>query len=122
MAVIVLKKLRNYRHKPTHGRHSSVPISDSPFDRYINLTQEQARNASESNCAGPEGLPILVDIKEHCCGCTACFAACPVGAIVMKADTEGFLYPVVDAGKCIRCHICEKICVFKSDQKNAGYY
>lgn len=47
---------------------------------------------------------------DKCCGCTACFAACPCAAIEMKADSEGFMYPVVDGDKCIGCGRCEKVC------------
>lgn len=31
--------------------------------------------------------------KELCCGCSACMTICPVEAIEMKHDKEGFLYP-----------------------------
>ena len=31
-----------------------------------------------------------------CTGCGACVSICPKQAITMRADSEGFLYPVVD--------------------------
>ncbi|MCD8191139.1 MAG: 4Fe-4S dicluster domain-containing protein [Clostridiales bacterium] len=31
----------------------------------------------------------------------------------MRPDTEGFLYPVVDAEKCVRCLKCVKGCPVK---------
>ena len=46
---------------------------------------------------------------EDCTGCTACAAVCPVGAIQMKPDHEGFLRPVVGEN-CILCRKCEKAC------------
>lgn len=58
-------------------------------------------------------LPELYRNKSECCGCTACSAICPVGAITMEDDEEGFLYPVVDAKLCIYCHACERVCAFK---------
>lgn len=58
-------------------------------------------------------LPILYREKEECCGCTACFAICPKGAISMVADEEGFEYPQVDGQKCVRCHACLKVCPFR---------
>ncbi len=58
-------------------------------------------------------LPILYREKEECCGCTACFAICPKGAISMAADEEGFEYPQVDGQKCVRCHACLKVCPFR---------
>ena len=66
--------------------------------------------------------PILFVHKENCCGCGACFSVCPVGAISMKEDEEGFLYPLVNYDKCIKCFRCIKICAFKKDQEQKGYY
>lgn len=58
-------------------------------------------------------LPILLKEKEACCGCSACYAACPKNAIGMVADEDGFEYPLVDAEKCVRCYLCLKVCPFK---------
>ena len=68
---------------------------------------------------------IDVEIKEDCCGCTACKNICPVNVIEMKEDEEGFLYPIVNEEKCIKCGLCKKVCpvlnakVNKKEQK--GY-
>ena len=48
--------------------------------------------------------------KEECCGCGACGDICPVGAIRMAMDGEGFLYPEIDEKKCIKCGKCERTC------------
>ena len=45
-----------------------------------------------------------------CTGCGACADRCPGGAVSMKPDVEGFLYPVVDTEKCNRCGLCERTC------------
>ena len=58
-------------------------------------------------------LPVLFKEKEECCGCSACYAACPKNAISMVADEDGFEYPQVDADKCIRCYLCLRVCQFK---------
>lgn len=50
--------------------------------------------------------------KEECCGCTACESVCPHGAISMKADSLGFLYPCIDDSKCVDCGLCVKVCQF----------
>ena len=54
-----------------------------------------------------------MNIKEKCCGCTACVNICPVSAIHMERDAEGFLYPMIDERKCMHCDLCEKVCAFK---------
>ena len=53
---------------------------------------------------------IKVNEKDLCCGCTACYSACPKNAIKMVSDNEGFLYPKVDKEKCVNCGMCEKVC------------
>ena len=58
--------------------------------------------------------PVLFNKKEECCGCTACFAACPVNAIYMQKDAEGFEYPYINSDKCIRCYKCLSVCVYKN--------
>ena len=47
--------------------------------------------------------PVLFDNKDECCGCAACFVACPKQAISMVADEEGFDYPRIDSIKCVSC-------------------
>ena len=56
--------------------------------------------------------------KKNCCGCTACMHICPVEAIEMKEDEEGFFYPSVDQGKCIGCGKCVAVCPFLVDKKD----
>ena len=48
--------------------------------------------------------------RNLCTGCTACFNKCPVSAIKMEENDEGFLYPVIDENLCINCGLCKKIC------------
>lgn len=60
---------------------------------------------------------IKITEKKRCCGCSACKNACPVNAIEMKADEEGFLYPNVDIEKYIQCGLCEKVCPVLNNEK-----
>lgn len=53
---------------------------------------------------------IQIKDKSACCGCSACVQSCPKQCIVLKEDTEGFLYPVVNHTLCIACGKCEKVC------------
>lgn len=52
------------------------------------------------------------DDKFSCYGCNACKNACPVNAIEMIEDEEGFTYPKIDNKKCIKCGICKKTCIY----------
>lgn len=60
-----------------------------------------------------KNVPILYKTKSECCGCSACYAGCPQRAIIMKRDVEGFLYPIINEEKCIKCYKCIAICPFK---------
>ena len=53
---------------------------------------------------------IRIVQKKDCCGCGACALKCPQKCITMKPDQEGFLYPVIDAERCVDCRLCEKAC------------
>ena len=62
---------------------------------------------------------IKISRKEDCCGCAVCADICPKNCIAMKPDEKGFLYPEVDAEKCIECGKCERHCGMKAIyQKN----
>lgn len=60
-----------------------------------------------------KSIPILYQNKSDCCGCTACYAICPKGAIEMKEDDEGFEYPHINEEVCVRCGMCLKVCPIK---------
>lgn len=65
---------------------------------------------------------IEIKDKKKCCGCTACYNACPVNAISMEPDFEGFLYPSVDKEKCIDCGLCERVCpIINFSEPDNGY-
>ncbi|MGN1228779.1 MAG: Coenzyme F420 hydrogenase/dehydrogenase, beta subunit C-terminal domain [Prevotella sp.] len=46
----------------------------------------------------------------YCTACSSCLHSCPKHCISMQADSEGFLYPVVNESDCIDCGLCEKVC------------
>lgn len=53
---------------------------------------------------------IAIEDKSKCCGCTACYSICPMGAIEMAFDDEGFKYPQIDKVRCIECGLCDRVC------------
>lgn len=57
---------------------------------------------------------IKIGNKQDCCGCGACVQRCPKHCILMKEDTEGFLYPEADQNICVDCGLCEKVCPLKN--------
>ena len=61
-------------------------------------------------------VEILRDMS-FCCGCYACYSICPVDAIQMKQNEEGFIYPCISEKKCIHCNQCKKVCPITQEQK-----
>lgn len=53
--------------------------------------------------------------KSKCSGCSSCMNICPVSAIEMFEDEEGFIYPRVDVTRCIDCGCCDKVCPFNDE-------
>lgn len=48
--------------------------------------------------------------EKSCTGCGGCENVCPVSAITMTPNDEGFIFPKVDPNKCIKCEKCVKVC------------
>lgn len=91
---------------------------------YIPHTSTRYRNLDKKTLGKfpAKALPELYEKRENCCGCSACYSVCPVHAIQMEADAEGFLYPTVDAYVCVCCYKCLSVCAFQKDQKTKGYF
>lgn len=53
-------------------------------------------------------IDMLDDIR--CTGCEACYNVCPVDAIQMIENQEGFFHPRINKETCIHCNLCEKSC------------
>lgn len=59
---------------------------------------------------------ILYENKKDCCGCGACYNVCPRKAISMVADEHGYVYPVIDEEKCVKCGLCKKVCHYQDNE------
>lgn len=65
---------------------------------------------------------IEIKDKKDCCGCWACYNACPKQCISMEEDNEGFRYPKIDSSACIDCGLCEKVCpVINADNEDKSH-
>ena len=101
------------------GRLTAARESSMDF-----LRSALAGNAPAPGVFVPETRQLTMDQrgKSDCCGCTACAAVCPVGAITMEPDEEGFLYPKIDDSKCIHCGKCDRVCAFRPFPERAEPY
>ena len=75
---------------------------------YLKAAIEGTALPAEAPEAPAAPRPVLCK-AEDCTGCTACASVCPVNAITMQPDHEGFLRPVV-GDACILCRKCEQTC------------
>lgn len=58
--------------------------------------------------------------EDQCTGCGACYNKCPVKAIQMHENKEGFLFPYIAEDKCIECGQCLRTCpVNECEYKNS---
>ena len=65
----------------------------------------------------------MINIKasdQNCCGCYACFNACPKKAIDMVFDNEGFTYPTINSSKCVHCDECSRVCPLLNQHEEAS--
>ncbi len=105
------------------GLEATAPV-DAPMD-YGAVYEKLAAARADSLAylrAAVEGAPLPAEVPEpqaaprpvlcraeDCTGCTACASVCPVNAIAMEPDHEGFLRPVIGE-RCILCRRCEQTC------------
>ncbi len=114
-------------------RDSPVSTPEKPVEPAAKVP-ENSNEVKEDPAAARRALVIKDDslktvecLKEkYCCGCGACANVCPVGAIEMKLDDEGFYAPVIDRDKCTQCGLCKKLCpsintVYKNNDKPTCY-
>ncbi|HHD2754443.1 TPA: Coenzyme F420 hydrogenase/dehydrogenase, beta subunit C-terminal domain [Clostridium perfringens] len=57
--------------------------------------------------------------NEKCTGCGGCSKVCPVSAINITRDKEGFFSPIIN-DKCIECGLCIRVC-YKSFESEDGW-
>lgn len=70
-----------------------------------------------------ENIYLKEHIKKDCNGCKVCAMVCPVNAIEMIEDNEGFEYPQIDESKCINCGKCHNTCSnFNDTTTNSNVY
>lgn len=86
----------------------------------LNITEETSKTPYYAIDSYKNKASEKFDIcsKNLCTGCGACANICPSMCVEMKADDEGFVYPVIDKTKCINCKLCERVCPVLNRKKD----
>lgn len=102
-------ELMNIHIKTIRETVNNIPNLTDEMQQIVaqKLTDRQFRHFNYENHRNVNGSYVE---NSGCTGCAACMNACPVSAIKMKADENGFLYPTIDPKKCIKCHKCIHVC------------
>ena len=109
----------------------SLSRHDEEVDRCFSREREKAAQYIQQVVTGhkQEDVPnyFVSGDPFTCYGCGACKDLCPVQAIEMEQDEEGFFRPVINQEKCVHCGLCEQSCIRgKAEDRPAaerhGYY
>lgn len=103
--------------------------ADMFLDKERKLFQEYLKNSLENvSDVSIETDYFYQDVEQwnekdkyHCTGCGGCQYVCPVQAIKMKKDEEGFVYPIINPQKCIHCRKCVSYCEGCSEVEQSSY-
>lgn len=72
---------------------------------YLEASLKEATSFEENKIKDKE-----YKITDYCCGCGACTTVCPVDAIRIEKDIEGFEHYFINQEKCIQCGKCKTVC------------
>lgn len=89
---------------------------DKQLEPYLRFSKEYLKRAIFSMPDIEEEPEYAADAEPYfcmdgrCTGCTACQSICPVNAISMRANKEGFLTPYREEKICVECGACHNVC------------
>ncbi|MBE6802070.1 MAG: 4Fe-4S dicluster domain-containing protein [Ruminococcaceae bacterium] len=98
---------------------------DISFDEVNRVLSEQREKSKKYLSDTLPEVKVEKDIEQkgvlqrdnirECTGCGVCESVCPLGAIKITENTDGFYTPVIDESKCVNCGVCKKTC-YKFDE------
>lgn len=68
-----------------------------------------------------KNAPDSISSICNCTGCGACANICPVHAIEMRYDDNGYLKPLVNESECVHCEKCSSVCPALHKNENLNY-
>ncbi len=89
--------------------------ADEEYRKWAKERLEEINPSSNPETVATENISGV----SKCTGCLACYNKCPVQAISIRTDEEGFLSPVIDDAKCIHCGACKAVCPVCNETQGA---
>lgn len=102
----VMKMAEDFKKMPVFWQYADILKEDAEYQRFLQQyveAQNPERHIKKAIAKDVRGV-------HNCVGCGACQSVCPVHAIAMVENEEGFLYPQVNDEKCIQCGKCLAHC------------
>ncbi len=100
------------------GKILTNKIDFSKVEKILNSERIKTRDYLKSSLDLSSSVKHINICDSNCCGCGACLNICPKGAISMKKNKAGFIYPCIDKDKCINCGLCERVCNYRKQSEN----
>ncbi len=98
------------------------PVDKKTTELKLNFLREKSEAFLISSLAETENTSEKQKVKKHilqtnslCCGCGACKEICPVNAIEIVMNEDGFYSAAVDENGCISCGKCKSVCPMENE-------
>ena len=78
-------------------RENSMEYLEKSLEEAVNYEYDEAKSKDYS-------------VTDLCCGCGACATICPMNAIIVNKNQDGFEHFIIDQDKCIHCGSCKTVC------------
>lgn len=106
-SLLSIVNLENRLYTPTNEISSTCDFQASDE---ILAKEREAFMAFFHKCLRQKEIAPFLLPDQTCTGCGACSLRCPVGALEMKTDAEGFIRPHLNFDQCIQCGKCTSVC------------
>lgn len=80
------------------------------YSKYNNICENNLLENSKK-LFNIKSIDNYIDVKKECTGCGACKNICPVDAISIIPNEDGFFNPIIEREKCVNCGLCSKHCI-----------
>lgn len=123
--VVQLLRMAGMSDRMMNGKNWSAIADRSPDFSCADVALNEMRGKSmqyltEALKAAEEATgkySSVMKLNSICCGCGACRCVCPVGAIQVSKNQNGFWEARVDDQNCIHCEKCKEVCPFCTEDR-----